>query len=66
MFEKKANGWIKEKKPLVAAPGSGKGRGKFNVPIFSWGMNVFQVFQTCKTIFKGYINPQICLFQIFR
>jgi hypothetical protein len=35
MFEKKTNGKIKEEKPLAIAPKSDKGRGKFNVPIFS-------------------------------
>ncbi len=34
-FEKKVDGKIKEEKPLVAAPGSDRGGGKFNVPIFS-------------------------------
>jgi hypothetical protein len=29
-------------------------------------MHIFQVFQTCRTIFQGCIDSQICLFQIFR
>jgi hypothetical protein len=35
-------------------------------PFFHEGMNIFQVFQTCRTIFQGCIDSQICLFQIFR
>jgi len=62
MFEKKANGIIKEKKPSATTLGSNRGGGKFNVPIFSRKMNVFQVFQTCKMVFQGCIDSHICLF----
>ncbi len=45
-LEKKANGKIKEEKLSAVAPRSDRRGGKFNVPIFSRGMNVFQIFQT--------------------
>ncbi len=44
MFKKKTNGKIKEEKPLIATLRSDRGGGKFKVPIFSWEMNIFQVF----------------------
>jgi hypothetical protein len=51
MDEIKANGKIKEEKPLAMAPRSDRG-GKFNIPIFSRGFVVFQVLQTCKIVFQ--------------
>jgi len=66
MFEKKAYGIIKGKKPLATTLASNRGGGKFNVPIFLGKMNVFQVFQTCKIVFQGSIDSHICLFQIFK
>jgi hypothetical protein len=44
VFKNKADGKIKEKKPLVVTPSIDRGRGKFNVSIFSLEMNVFQGF----------------------
>ncbi len=43
-FEKKANGRIKEEKPLVVTPRSDRRGGKLNVPIFSSRLNIFRVF----------------------
>ncbi len=56
MLKKKANGKIKEEKLSTAAPRSDRRGGKFNVPIFSQGMNVFQVFQTWRIVSQSYID----------
>jgi hypothetical protein len=65
-FEKKENGWIKEEKPSTLALRSDRRGGKFIVTIFSWGMNVFKVFQIGKIVFQGCIDSHISLFQLFK